>query len=133
MEHHKRRVLLWNYFNFVGSKFRSLTTLDMFVGTWNRGFQIICNIIEVYKYFFAIKSRGLPNSRIHEIKCPTNINDFTEIKKVACTNLTFVSTIRINLNVLKPPPKRLYVSGPNLLLKPSLNSLLGRSIYDSFE
>jgi len=37
--------------NFMGMKFRGLTTLDMFVDTWFRGFQIIYNITKVNKYF----------------------------------------------------------------------------------
>jgi len=41
-------------FYFVGTKFRGLTTLDMIVDTWIRGFQIICNSFEVNKYFVGI-------------------------------------------------------------------------------
>ena len=37
--------------NFMGMKFCGLTTLDMFVDTWICGFQIICNITKVKKYF----------------------------------------------------------------------------------
>ena len=48
---------LWNNvksFNFVGTKFYGLMTTDMFVDTWNRGFQISLNITKLIKYFDAI-------------------------------------------------------------------------------
>ena len=38
----------------MGTKFRGLMTLDMFVDTWIQGFQIICNIIKVKKYLVVI-------------------------------------------------------------------------------
>ena len=41
-------------FNFVGTKFRGLTMMDMFVDTWVCGFQIIRNITKVKKYFIGI-------------------------------------------------------------------------------
>jgi len=40
-------------FNFMGTNYRCLTTIDMLVDTWIRGFQIICNIIEVNTYFYV--------------------------------------------------------------------------------
>jgi len=41
-------------FNFVGTKFYSFTTLDMFMAIWICGFQIICNITKENKYFVGI-------------------------------------------------------------------------------
>ena len=41
-------------FNFIGMKFHGLSTLNMFVNTWICGFQIICNITQVYKFFVGI-------------------------------------------------------------------------------
>ena len=38
----------------MGTTFRGLTTMDMFVYTWIRGFQIIVNIIKVNKSFVGI-------------------------------------------------------------------------------
>ena len=40
----------------MGTSFHDLTTLDMFVDTWIRGFHIICNITKIneYMYFIAI-------------------------------------------------------------------------------
>ena len=41
-------------FNFMGTKFRGLTSIDMFVDTWIRGFQIIHNSARAKKYFIGI-------------------------------------------------------------------------------
>ena len=41
-------------FIFVGTHFHCLTTIDMFVDTWIRGFQIICNISKAINYFVEI-------------------------------------------------------------------------------
>jgi len=43
----------------MGTKFRDLTTMDMFVDTSPCGFQIIPNIIEVNKYIIEILIHGL--------------------------------------------------------------------------
>jgi len=45
---------LWNH--FIGTQFRGWTTLNMFVDTRVSGFQIICNITNVNKYFVRILS-----------------------------------------------------------------------------
>jgi len=50
-------------FNFVGTKFRGLTTLHMFGDTYICEFQIICNITKVNKYFGGILIHGLPYTR----------------------------------------------------------------------
>ena len=46
-------------FNFVGTKYCGLTTLGMFMDTLIRGFQIICNIINMNKYFDRILNSGI--------------------------------------------------------------------------
>ena len=66
-------TILWNY--LVGIQFRGLTTLDMFVNTWIREFQIICNITKVKNYFVGILNSWIFHT--HEIKRSTKINDFT--------------------------------------------------------
>jgi len=38
----------------MGTKFRGLTTMDMFMDTWICRFQIILNITKVDKYFVGI-------------------------------------------------------------------------------
>jgi len=54
-------------FNFVGTKFPCLTTLDIFVGTWIRRFQILGNIIKVNKYFVGILNSCIALAyKIHE-------------------------------------------------------------------
>jgi len=60
-------------FNFMGTKFRGLMTMDMYKDTWIRGFQIICNITKLNEYFVAILHLyiALPAKK-HEIKCPMN-------------------------------------------------------------
>jgi len=52
-------VITLKSFNFMGTKFRDLTTMDMFVDTSPCGFQIIPNIIEVNKYIIEILIHGL--------------------------------------------------------------------------
>ena len=58
-------------FYFVGTKFRGLMMIDLFVDTW----------VE-FVYFFKIKHITIkfvdcPTHYIYEIKCPMNKNDFT--------------------------------------------------------
>ena len=68
-------------FNLVGTKFRGLTTLDMFADTLIRVFKFICNITKVSKYFVVILNLSdCPTYEIHKIKGPMNINDFTVLK-----------------------------------------------------
>jgi len=49
-------------FYFIGTKFRGLTTMDMFVDTWIRGFQItgIRNITKVNNFFIRILNSWIP-------------------------------------------------------------------------
>ena len=67
----------------MGMKFYGLTIMDMFVDTWIPGFQIICNITDLNKYFVGdLQLVVCPSStykKKHEIKCPTNKNDFTVV------------------------------------------------------
>jgi len=63
----------------LGTKFRGLTTLDIFVNTWICGFHYIRNITKVKSKVFrwVLKFVDCLTHEIHEIECPTNINDFT--------------------------------------------------------
>ena len=44
---------------FVGTKFRGLTTMDMFMDTWIHGFQIKLNITKVNKYVVGILDKWI--------------------------------------------------------------------------
>jgi len=50
----KQVALTVKSFNFVGTKFSGLMTMNMFMDTWICGFQIILNITKVNKYFVGI-------------------------------------------------------------------------------
>jgi len=50
----KTKSITVNSINFVVTKFHYLQTLGMFVDTWIRGFQIICNITRLKKCFIGI-------------------------------------------------------------------------------
>jgi len=40
----RRTIVCVKSFNYVGMKFRNLTTLDILVDTWIRGLQMICTL-----------------------------------------------------------------------------------------
>ena len=67
-----RANILWNSFNFMSTKFQGLTTKDMFVYTWIRGFQSIWNITTVNEVYVVILNLWivLP-TKYTIIKCPT--------------------------------------------------------------
>jgi len=52
----------------MGTKFRGLMILDMFVDTWIQGFQSICNIIKVKMFFVMILNL--------RIALPTNTRNY---------------------------------------------------------
>ena len=66
-------------FNFMGTKFRRLMTMDMFIETWICGFQIVGNITKLKWINTLVGSwiHGLPYPRKSQIKCPRNEIDFT--------------------------------------------------------
>jgi len=45
-------------FNFMGTIFRNLTMMDMFMDTWIHGVQIMCNITKMNKKFGGILNHG---------------------------------------------------------------------------
>jgi len=62
----------------MGTEFCCLATMDMVVDTRIRGFQIICNITKVNKYFlWDLNFLDCPTHEKHEVKCPMNKKSFT--------------------------------------------------------
>jgi len=75
MEFYKLKFYSVKLLYIMGTKFRGLMMIDMFVDCWICGRKIILNIIKVNKYFIGILNNvDCYTHQIHEIICP---NDFT--------------------------------------------------------
>jgi len=60
----------------MGTKFRCLKTMEMFVDTWTCGFQIICNIIN-YNFYSDLKFVDChKHTKNLGIKCPKMISQY---------------------------------------------------------
>ena len=63
----------------MSAKFCALMMLVMFMDNSIYGFQFICNITKVNKYYFCwdLNFLDCTTYKIHKIEYPTNNNDFT--------------------------------------------------------
>jgi len=86
-------------FNFVGTKFHSLMTMDMFVDTWIHGFQIILNITKVNKYFIGILNLCIPLPKKYR---NLNVQWIKMISQylVITLKVTYMSLTEIFINVI---------------------------------
>jgi len=60
----------------MGTQFRGLMMMDMFMNNGIRGYKIIHNVTKLM-FCWDLKFVDCPTHEIHKIKCPMNKNDST--------------------------------------------------------